>query len=96
MSAPRVSLSYEPSRAGRRAFTLVELLVVVGIVALLIAILLPVLGKARAASNRAVCLSNIRQLGIGILMYCQDNEGYFPTCARAAMEFYLCAAGAHR
>jgi hypothetical protein len=65
---------------GYTAFTLVELLVVVGIIAVLIAILLPVLGKARAQANRAVCLSNIRQLGVGILMYCNDNDGYVPTC----------------
>jgi prepilin-type N-terminal cleavage/methylation domain-containing protein len=52
------------SRVKRAAFTLVELLVVVGIVAVLIAILLPVLSKARAQANRTVCLSNIRQLGI--------------------------------
>jgi prepilin-type N-terminal cleavage/methylation domain-containing protein len=62
-------------------FTLVELLVVIGIIAILIAILVPVLSKARAAANRAVCLSNIRQLGAGVLMYCNDNKGWFPTCA---------------
>jgi prepilin-type N-terminal cleavage/methylation domain-containing protein len=68
--------------AGRRCgFTLVELLVVIGIIAVLIAIFLPVLAKARAQANRAVCLSNIRQLGIGVLMYCNDNQGWFPTCA---------------
>ena len=65
----------------RVAFTLVELLIVIGIIAVLIAILLPVLSKARAQANRTVCLSNIRQLGIGVLMYCNDNEGWFPTCA---------------
>jgi len=63
------------------AFTLVELLVVIGIIALLIAILLPTLGKAREAANRTVCVSNIRQLGIGMLAYCQNNNGWFPTCA---------------
>jgi prepilin-type N-terminal cleavage/methylation domain-containing protein len=68
----------QPSRAG---FTLVELLVVIGIIAVLIAVLLPVLNRARAAANRTVCLSNIRQLGVGILMYCNDNKGWFPTCA---------------
>jgi prepilin-type N-terminal cleavage/methylation domain-containing protein len=63
------------------AFTLVELLVAIGIIAVLIAVLLPTLNRARAAANRTVCLSNIRQLGIGMLMYCNDNRGYFPTCA---------------
>ena len=67
-----------------RGFTLVELLVVIGIIAVLIGILIPVLSKARAASQRVVCLSNIRQLYTGILMYCNDNNGWFPTMADAA------------
>ena len=65
----------------RRAFTLAELLVVIGIIAVLIGVLLPVLAKARAQANRVVCLSNIKQLGAAVLMYCNDNGGYFPTCA---------------
>jgi prepilin-type N-terminal cleavage/methylation domain-containing protein len=75
---------YLHSHRHLRGFTLVELLVVIGIIALLISALLPALTKARAAANRAVCLSNIRQLGVGMLMYCQYNQGYFPTCAFAA------------
>lgn len=62
-------------------FTLVELLVVIGIIAVLMAILLPVLSKARAAANRTACMSNVRQLYNGLLMYCNANQGYFPTCA---------------
>jgi general secretion pathway protein G len=76
--------SYVVRSRQRSAFTLVELLVVIGIIAVLIGLLLPVLAKARAQANRTVCLSNIRQLGSAILMYCNDNEGYFPTAARAA------------
>jgi prepilin-type N-terminal cleavage/methylation domain-containing protein len=65
----------------KQGFTLVELLVVIGIIAVLMAILLPVLSKARAAANRTACMGNVRQLFTGILMYCNDNKGYFPTCA---------------
>ena len=73
--------AFAPKFDRRCAFTLVELLLVIGVIAVLIGILLPVLSKARAQANRVACLSNIKQLGTGILMYCNDNDGYFPTCA---------------
>ena len=62
----------------RAAFTLVELLVVIGIIALLLAILLPVLSRAREASRRAHCLSNINQLGRAALLYALDNRDVLP------------------
>jgi prepilin-type N-terminal cleavage/methylation domain-containing protein/prepilin-type processing-associated H-X9-DG protein len=76
--------SYEhfksPSRRANasRGFTLVELLVVIGIIALLISILLPALNKAREQSNRTKCLANLRTLGQSMFMYANANRDHLP------------------
>jgi prepilin-type N-terminal cleavage/methylation domain-containing protein/prepilin-type processing-associated H-X9-DG protein len=62
----------------RRAFTLIELLVVIAIIAILAAILFPVFAKAREKARQTSCLSNHRQIALGIRQYCGDYDGRLP------------------
>jgi prepilin-type N-terminal cleavage/methylation domain-containing protein/prepilin-type processing-associated H-X9-DG protein len=71
-------------RLSRRAFTLVELLVVIGIIAVLIGVLLPALNKARQSANAAKCLSNLRQLATAATMFEVEHKGYIQTTSDKA------------
>lgn len=62
----------------QNGFTLIELLVVTGIVSLMLTLLLPVMGKARAAAQSTACLSNLRQMGVALTTYIAENKGRLP------------------
>jgi prepilin-type N-terminal cleavage/methylation domain-containing protein len=83
MINPRPTTSVPPTPP-RRAFTLVELLVVIGIIALLISILLPALGKSRESAHRVACLSNLRQVHAAFNLYAMANHDQVPIGYRTA------------
>ena len=66
------------TRRTHRAFTLIELLVVISIIALLIALLLPALGKAKETARNVQCMNNEKQMTLSVMSYHQDFDGYFP------------------
>jgi prepilin-type N-terminal cleavage/methylation domain-containing protein/prepilin-type processing-associated H-X9-DG protein len=81
-----------PTRSARRGFTLVELLVVIGIIALLISILLPALSKARESAKTVACLSNMRQIGQACMQYSTEHKGFWvPPSYQNDDEFWYCS-----
>jgi prepilin-type N-terminal cleavage/methylation domain-containing protein/prepilin-type processing-associated H-X9-DG protein len=87
---------FSDARKKKEGFTLVELLVVIGIIAVLIGVLLPALNKAREQSKRAACLANLRTLGQAMILYANDSKDRLPNSNKkntykdaAAQDFVL-------
>lgn len=89
MSRPDTARNNRPAHSSRPAFTLVELLVVIGIIALLISILLPVMGQARAAAQSTQCLALLRSFGQAGVLYAHESRGWaLPAIFGAKTEFW--------
>jgi prepilin-type N-terminal cleavage/methylation domain-containing protein/prepilin-type processing-associated H-X9-DG protein len=67
----------------KHGFTLIELLVVIAIISILAAILFPVFARARENARRASCMSNLKQIGLGVMMYVQDNDEHYPLSSQS-------------
>ena len=85
--------TFSRMKSDRSGFTLIELLVVIAIIALLAAILFPVFGRARENARRSSCMSNMKQLGLGMMQYTQDYDEHMPIGTQPLYTDYRCGIG---
>jgi len=90
----KINKDYSVNRT--KAFTLIELLVVIAIIALLMSILTPVLRKARESAKETICRSHLRAIGLGIIIFLQDNNYTMADCSRANGFFWYDSNGNFR